>query len=213
MNLESPTVYVVETDPDTRSSIARQITSIGISVRAFCSPTEFTDAFDRHDHGCLILGVRLGTTSGMRLFERLLDDDYMMPVIFVTAYAETELCVKAMQEGAWDFLEKPFTRNRLLDCVNGAIGFDALRRVDLYEKEAIEDRIRSLTLHETTVLDRLMAGDSLTTMAQMLNLNISAVEGHRANVYIKMGVDSLPRLAFTMARYTELQGLSRRPEA
>lgn len=210
MTNKSPTVFVVEDDDDMRESIERMVSTIGIAVEVFNSPVDFLEQFDPTDPGCLIFDIRLPSMSGMQLFETLRSQGHVSPVIFVTAYAETDLCVRAMHRGAWDFMEKPFSRGRLLDCINEAIAFDAARRVELAEREAIDSRIESLTPRESQVLNRMMEGHSTKEMAKLLSVSTKTVEGHRANVFLKMDTGSLPQLSLLMARHSELRNLSSR---
>lgn len=195
------TVYVVEDDDDMRLSMIRMITSCGVSVEAFHSPRDFLDSFSPEHHGCLILDLRLPVMSGMQLFEKLRSDEYHIPVIFVTAHAEVEVSVEAMRRGAWDFMEKPFSRNRLVDRINEAIQFDADQRTKLAERRAVMSRIDSLTDRESDILRHIMAGNSTKETAKELKVSPKTVEGHRGRLYRKLGVSSLPQLSLLMAKF------------
>lgn len=198
------TVVIVDDDDDMRRSMERLISSIGRKVRAFGSPAEFLEGFRSDDCSCLILDIRLPGMSGLQLYRRLQSNGHVPPVIFVTGYGEIEAAVRAMRDGAWDFMEKPFSRNRLLDRLNEAIEFDRSMRNRRNEIQQIEDRLALLTEREVEILGRIMEGKTTKEIAKQLGVSTKTVEGHRAHLFRKLGVNSLPQLALLMARLSEL---------
>ena len=149
--------------------------------------------------------MRLPGISGLTLFERLRSKGYVAPVVFVSGHAEVEVAVKAMQAGAWDFLEKPFSRERILDLINKAIEFDSEARYALAEIDEIENRIASLTPRESEMLVLVMECKSTKEIASQLKVSTKTVEGHRIHLFRKMQVSALPQLALLMARLEKLR--------
>ena len=204
MATTEPTVVIVDDDDDMRRSMVRMITSVGRKVDAYSSPNEFLAAFHPDDCSCLIFDLRMPNMSGLQLFERMRKTyGYVAPVIFVTGFGDIEGAVRAMRDGAWDFMEKPFSRTHLLDRVNEAIEFDLAMRDNQAERKTIEERIEFLTAREREILDLIMAGETTKDIAKQLGVSTKTVEGHRTNLFQKMDVNSLAQL--TMAKLTVLQ--------
>jgi two-component system, LuxR family, response regulator FixJ len=209
MVTSDPIITIVEDDDDVRRSMERIVASVGRKVDGYNSPTDFLAAFNPECCGCLILDLRMPVMSGSQLFQRLRElYAYVAPVIFVTGHGDVEEAVRAMRNGAWDFLEKPFSRNRLLDRMNEAIEFDRAMRIKQSERKVIEDRLESLTGREREVLNQVMAGSTTKEIAKHLGLSSKTVEGHRTSLFHKMGANSLPQLSLIMAKLAELQNLA-----
>src|SRR4051812_3079830 len=126
--MREPTVYVVDDDPDMRDSLHWLMRTVGLRVEVFASAAEFLEGFEPGGPGCLVLDVRMPGTSGLDLYEALVARGEGMPVIFITAYADVPMAIRAMKSGAIEFVEKPFNRQSLLDRVQRAIKDDAERR-------------------------------------------------------------------------------------
>ncbi len=126
--MTEPTVYIVDDDPDMRDSLSWLIKTVGLRAQTFPSAASFLRDFAPNGPGCLILDVRMPGTSGLDLFEELVASGEGMPVIFITAYADVPMAVRAMKSGAVEFVEKPFNRQTLLDKVQRAIKDDVNRR-------------------------------------------------------------------------------------
>lgn len=209
MATSEPTVVIVDDDDDMRRSMVRMITSAGRKVDAYGSPADFLATFRPEECSCLIFDLRMPTMSGLQLFQRLRKSyGYVAPVIFVTGYGDIEGAVRAMRDGAWDFMEKPFSRNRLLDRMNEAIEFDSAMRGKLAERQAIEERIDALTAREREILELIMAGETTKDIAKQLDVSTKTVEGHRAHLFQKMEVNSVAQLSLTMAKLALLHDVA-----
>ncbi len=203
-----PTVFVLEDDEDARQSVVRTLESIGLHVRAFDTPSELVAAYDGESPGCLVLDLCLPQKSGLQLFEEIVEQFGWVATIFISGFAEIDCAVEAMQYGAINFLEKPVSRNRLLEQVNRAIELDRLMRSRRNERAGIEAKIQSLSSREQQVLNLVMIGQSTKEIAKTLSINQKTVEGHRANLFRKMDVRSLPQLSLLMVKLEKLRGVS-----
>ena len=189
-----PTVYVVDDDPAMRSSLRWLIESVGLSVRTCSSAQEFLRTYQPSDPGCLVLDVRMPGMSGLDLQAELAARKIHIPILIITGYAEVPLAVRAMKAGAFDFIEKPFSDQTLLDRIRAAVALDESARRRRAARAEVEARLRLLTARERDVLDRVITGKSNKVIAAELVLSTKTVEVHRAHVMEKLKADSLADL-------------------
>ncbi len=149
--------------------------------------------------GCVVLDVRMGGMSGVELFDRLLARGARLPVLFLTGHGDVPLAVSALKKGAFDFVEKPFNDNDLVDRIVAALGHDALRRRRQESEATVAARAAALTPRERQVMERILAGDYNKTIADGLGIAVRTVEVHRARIFEKMGVRSAVELAQLLA--------------
>jgi RNA polymerase sigma factor (sigma-70 family) len=196
----TPTVHVVDDDRDMRDSLRWLMESVGLAVQTYNSADEFLRRFDPNGSpGCLLFDVRMPGASGLDLYEALVARADALPVIFVTAYADVPMAIRAMKSGAVEFVEKPFNRQDLLDRVQRAVRQDEERRQRLSDRAALESRFRRLTDKEQEVLDLVKQGLPNKTIAARLEITPRAVEMRRASLMKKLGAASLAdllRMAF-----------------
>src|SRR5262249_6173321 len=121
-------IYVVDDDPDSRESLVYLLQTVGLRVRAFSSASEFLLKFDIDQPGCLVCDIRMPEISGLDLFERLIAAGASLPVIFITAYADVPMAVRALKSGAAEFIEKPFNAQAMLEKIQRALAEDTRRR-------------------------------------------------------------------------------------
>jgi two-component system, LuxR family, response regulator FixJ len=189
-----PTVYIVDDDSGVRSSIRVLMKSVGLAAMPFASAKEFLDAYNVHSPGCLVLDIRMPGMSGLELQEALNERGAVIPVIFITGHGDIPMAVEAMRHGAFEFLQKPFRDQDLIDRIQQALARDAETRESLREHTRTRVRIGSLTPREKEVLDLLTSGKANKSMAQDLGLSQRTVEIHRAHVMEKMGAKSVAQL-------------------
>lgn len=187
-------VYVVDDDPAMRSSLRWLIESVGLVVCTCASAQEFLNTYDPSQPGCLVLDVRMPGMSGFDLQQVLLQRQITIPIVIITGYAEVPLAVRAMKAGAFDFIEKPFSDQTLLDRIRAAVAQDEETRRRATVRAELEARLRLLTARERQVLLRVVAGKSNKQIAAELNLSPKTVEVHRAHVMEKLKVASLADL-------------------
>jgi two-component system response regulator FixJ len=190
----APTVYIVDDDSGVRSSIRVLMKSVGLPAIPYASAKEFLEAYHVNQPGCLILDIRMPGMSGMELQEALNERGAVIPVIFITGHGDIAMAVEAMKLGAFDFIQKPFRDQDLIDRIQKALALDAETRGSLREHGRIRARIDSLTPREKEVLELLTSGKANKMMAQDLGLSQRTVEIHRAHVMEKMGAKSVAQL-------------------
>ncbi len=198
--MSDPTVHVVDDDAAIRDALSFLLRSRGLRARAWNSGEAFLAAWSPDMEGCLVLDVRMDGMSGVEAYDQLLEHGCAMPVLFLTGHGDVPLAVAALKRGAFDFVEKPFNDNQLVDRILEALRSDeALRRAR--EAEAgVAERLGQLTPREREVMDRILAGEFNKTIADGLAIAVRTVEVHRARVFEKMGVRSAVELARLVAR-------------
>ena len=189
-----PTVFVVDDDAAVRSALQLLLQSVHLDARCFATATEFLEQFDPRAHGCAVLDVRMPGMSGLELQDELNQRGAMLPVIFITGHGDVPMAVEALQHGAFDFLQKPFRDQELLDRIQRALQKDREDRAQILHKEEIRARLASLTPREREVLDLMTSGRPNKLMAADLNLSQRTIEIHRARVMDKMQAPSLAQL-------------------
>lgn len=194
MKERPPTVFVVDDDDAVRSSLRLLLKSVGLAAVTFGSAQEFLAAYDPAQPGCLVLDVRMPGLSGLELQQQLNLRGAVIPVIFITGHGDIPMAVEAMKHGAFDFLQKPFRDQDLLDRVQRALAQDASNRAELRQKDHIRSRLESLTPREREVLRLVTTGKANKVMAAELGVSQRTVEIHRARVMEKMGASSLAQL-------------------
>jgi two-component system, LuxR family, response regulator FixJ len=188
------TIFVVDDDEGVRNSLKFLLKSVGLATRAFASADEFLAAYRPDQPGCLVLDVRMPGMSGLELQQQLNVRGAIVPVIFITGHGDVPMAVEAMQQGAFDFLQKPFRDQDLIDRIQRALESDVKNRAALAEHDKIRARLDSLTEREREVLGLLTSGKQNKTMAAELGLSQRTVEIHRARIMEKTGAGSLAQL-------------------
>jgi FixJ family two-component response regulator len=194
MNQRPATVFIVDDDDAVRSSLRLLLKSVGLAAVAYPSARDFLTAWNPEQPSCLVLDVRMPGMSGLELQEELNRRGAIVPVIFITGHGDIPMAVEAMQHGAFDFLQKPFRDQDLIDRIQKAIARDAANRAQLLEKDRIRARFESLTPREREVLALVTSGKANKVMAGDLGVSQRTVEIHRARVMEKMEAASLAQL-------------------
>jgi RNA polymerase sigma factor (sigma-70 family) len=190
----TPTIYVVDDDEGVRNSLRFLLKSVGLSARALSSAREFLESYSPHDPGCLVLDVRMPGMSGLELQQQLNLRGAVIPVIFITGHGDIPMAVEAMQQGAFDFLQKPFRDQDLIDRIQRGLERDQRNRTALAQHDRIRERLDSLTPREREVLVLMTRGKPNKVMAAELGVSQRTVEIHRARVMEKSGAASLAQL-------------------
>ena len=194
MKERSPIVFIVDDDEAVRSSLRLLLKSVGLVPNALGSAREFVEKYEPAQPGCLVLDVRMPEMSGLELQEQLNRQGAVIPVIFITGHGDVPMAVEAMQAGAFDFLQKPFRDQDLIDRIQKALEKDRANRAVLTERTLIRERLESLTPREREVLTMVSSGKPNKIMAADLGVSQRTVEIHRARVMEKMGASSLAQL-------------------
>ncbi|HER26863.1 MAG TPA: response regulator transcription factor [Rhodospirillales bacterium] len=194
MNQSEPVVYVIDDDDAVRESINWLISSVDLEVQTFSSAGEFLDTCSSGQAGCLITDIRMPEISGLELQDELNRRGWDIPVIVITGHGDVQTAVRAMKAGAFDFIEKPFNDQILLDLVNRAVMASAESLIEQIEQAEVKERMATLTPREKQVLDMISIGDSNKNIAHQLEISEKTVEVHRARVMSKMQAKSLAAL-------------------
>jgi two-component system, LuxR family, response regulator FixJ len=194
MQPSAPTVFVVDDDEGVRNSLRFLLKSVGIASRTMGSAKEFLDTYHPDQPGCLVLDVRMPAMSGIELQQQLNLRGAVIPVIFITGHGDVPMAVAAMQQGAFDFLQKPFRDQDLIDRIQRALERDSRNRAALSQHAKIRERLESLTPRERQVMSLMTGGMPNKVMAAELGVSQRTVEIHRARVMEKSGAASLAQL-------------------
>ncbi len=207
MNKES-TVFIVDDDQEVREAIALLMQSIELPAKTYTSAQDFLDSFDPEHPGCLVLDVRMKGMSGLALQEHLKLLPLAPPVIIVTGHGDVPMAVQAVQNGASNFIEKPFNEQVLLDSIHRALEEDAKQRGKAIKKAEIHKRLALLTRRERQVIDQVVKGKRNKNIATELHITQSTVEAHRAKAMEKLQAKSLSELMRIMISVDPEQSLT-----
>jgi two-component system response regulator FixJ len=188
------TVYVVDDDDGMRRALSLLLNTVGYKTAAFASPKEFLENFPADAAGCLVLDIRMPGMSGLELQQHLNGIGSMLPVIFITGHGDVPMAVQAMKAGAFEFVQKPFRDQDLLDRVNHALELEKENRSTLALRADVLRRFESLTPREKQVMDLVVDGAANKVIGIDLGLSERTVEIHRAKVMEKMGARSVAHL-------------------
>ena len=191
---EKATVFIVDDDAGIRQAMQLLFRSVNLPAESFASADEFLACVDTTRPGCLVLDIRMPGLGGMELQERLVQRGSTLPIIFVTGHADVPMAVEAMQKGAFDFIQKPFRDQELLERVGAALAADEQQRADGFERAEVVAREQTLTNREREVMALVVAGKPNKIIAHELGTSQRTVEIHRARVMEKMGAQSLADL-------------------
>jgi FixJ family two-component response regulator len=205
-------VFVIDDEDLVRRGLESLVKSSGLRVETFASACEFMEAKRPDAPGCLVLDVRLPGLSGLDLQRRLAENDVRIPIIFITGHGDIPIAVRAMREGAFDFLTKPIRRPHLLDAIHRAIAQDRELRKGRAEFAELRIRFASLTPRETEVLKLVTAGLLNKQIASKLGASELTIKTHRAHVMEKTRAESLAHLVRMFEKVKDsFQGHGRPP--
>jgi FixJ family two-component response regulator len=194
MKEPDPIVFVIDDEALIRDGIRGLVKSVGLRVETFASAQDFMLAKRPDAPACLILDVRMPGLNGLDLQRTLSEANIYIPIIFITGHGDIPMSVRAMKEGALEFLTKPVRGQDLLDAVQKAVAHDRGLRSERAELTEIRQRFGSLTPRETEVLNLVVAGLLNKQIAYELGTSELTVKTHRAHVMEKTQADSLAHL-------------------
>jgi FixJ family two-component response regulator len=194
MNLETPTVFVIDDDPSVLKSLARLLRSLELNVATFVSPQEFLEQLKPGLHGCLILDIEMPDLSGIELQRELTARGNELPVIFLTGHGDIPKTVQAMKQGAMDFLTKPVHDQDLIEAIHSALEKNRINRQARAERFEIQTRLATLTPRELEVLGHVVSGRLNKQIAADLGTVEKTIKVHRAHLMSKLKVRSLAEL-------------------
>jgi two-component system response regulator DctR len=187
--------HIVDDDPAVRDALQWLLQSRGVSSQAWGGAEEFLSFAAGDLCGCVLLDVRMPGMSGIELFDRLRGLHCRLPVIFLTGHGDVPMAVQALKDGAFDFIEKPYDDNALVDKVLAAIAHDAKRSVRDGSIQLLQQKLTQLTRREQEIMQLILAGKLNKVIADELGIAMRTVEVHRSRIFEKMQVRSAVELS------------------
>lgn len=199
---QNPVIHVVDDDAAFRRSLIFLLESLGWPVVAHPSAAEFLAACPAPpaDFGCLVLDIRMPGMNGLELQQALRARGWTPAVVFMTGHGDVELAVQAMKQGAFDFLEKPFRDQALLDTVTAAVRHGSAERIAAQRRDQAQIMLERLTPREREVARLVAMGQPNKLVARELAISEKTVHVHRQHVMEKVEVGSAAELARLMLR-------------
>ncbi|MDQ0316697.1 response regulator FixJ [Amorphus orientalis] len=187
-------VHIIDDDESVRDALSMLLQQAGMRTAVHPSAGSFLDASSEGEFGCVVTDVRMPGMTGIDLLRKMSEIDRVVPVIIVTGHSDVPLAVEALKSGAFDFIEKPFDADRIVETVRAALDFREKARRSEETRAEVAGRMSSLTVREREVLEGLVAGHANKVIAQNLGISPRTVEIYRANVMHKLQASSLSEL-------------------
>ncbi|NMG47364.1 response regulator [Azoarcus communis] len=187
--------HIIDDDEAIRDALQWQFRTRGVECTLWPSAEAFLDAWQTDWRGCIVLDIRMEGMSGLECFDTLIERQCSLPVIFITGHGDVPMAVSALKKGAFDFIEKPFSDNELIERVERAIALDTERQRAAADRGTVESRLASLTAREREVMELILEGKYNKVIADQLSISMRTVEAHRSKVFDKMQVRSAVELA------------------
>ncbi|HDR9472110.1 response regulator transcription factor [Burkholderia multivorans] len=194
MTSPAPIVYIVDDDSGMRTSLAWLLESVGIASEGFANAADFLARFDANLPACLVLDVRMPEKSGFDVQAELNARGATLPVIFVSGHGDIPMSVRALQNGAIDFVEKPYNSQQMLERVQRALRLAQQRHAADQRHRELRERLAALTAREKEVLQGVVDGKGSKQIASDLSISVKTVDVHRASIKEKLGATSIAAL-------------------
>jgi two-component system response regulator FixJ len=208
-NSDECVVYVVEDDPELRTSISALTASMGIASKSYSSAEEFLVSVVPDCLGCAVVDLRLGSVDGLELNRRLQASGYFLPVILFSGYLDVRTTVEALKHGVYHVLEKPCDNRELGETIHQALAYSRLCRKERLRQSQIQERWKTLTAREIQAAELIFAGYTSKVIENRLELSKRTVDRVRAAILQKMGFESFVELAAAMTEAGVLPGRER----
>jgi len=194
MKSRTPTIFLVDDDPSVLKALDRLLRSAGYCVEAFACPQAFLSSYDPEQAGCLLLDLTMPGMSGMDVQQRLSEAGASLPIVFLTGQGDIPTSVRAIKNGAVDFLTKPVVDETLFAVIREALVKNVANRLSHAELALIRRRLASLTPRELEVFKHVVAGRLNKQIAADLGTVEKTIKVHRGRVMQKMQAKSLVEL-------------------
>ena len=201
-----PLVLIVDDDEAVRDSLSWLMHSVGLNSRCFSSADALLQESLEGIYGCLLLDIRMPGMSGLELQGILAERHVQLPVIIISGHADVPTAVRALKAGAFDFIEKPFNDQALLDIVQRAIEVNRRQHEDDDQLRVWRERMNSLTPREREVMHEVVSGAPNKLIAKHLGVSLKTVESHRARMMEKLEAGSVSQLVRICIELGEVQG-------
>ncbi|MHB0959680.1 MAG: response regulator transcription factor [Pirellulaceae bacterium] len=210
MNDVPPTVIVVDDEPETRASFAALMTSLNLAVETYQGGAELLQHPEINRPGCAIVDFHLEGIDGLELYHQLRERGCELPVILISAYLDVRKTARAMEQGVFRVLEKPYHDDELGNAVRRAIEYDRGSRAKRFYRRDFAHRLDSLDTRERLTLDLIIAGHPNKAVERRLDLSTRTVDRIRASILDKMQFLSFVELA---AAYGAARAVAMRDES
>jgi FixJ family two-component response regulator len=186
--------YVIDDDDAMVRMLQRLLGSIQVDVLCFSNGPDFFAAYTPFPSQCLVTDMRLPGMSGLDIQQELRRRQIELPVIFITGHAEIGAAVEAMRHGAYDFVEKPFSAQAMLDKVDKALMLSRAQYAMGMQRKSLDARLALLTPKERAVAELVVSGQSSRQIGESLGISIKTVENHRSRILEKLHISSVVEL-------------------
>jgi len=193
-NAVQPMVFVVDDDEAMRDSISFLLESKNLPCKMFSSASAFLEFCSPQQQGCILLDIRMPGISGMELLENLKASGILSPVIIITGHGDVPLAVRALKLGAFDFVQKPFNAQDLLDLVHAALNQVRERRQKDRRLNSLRGHFDTLTGREREIMELVVAGNPSKVIGMKLGISSRTVDIHRSNLMSKLNVRTIAEL-------------------
>lgn len=193
-------VYLIEDHDDLRIGLVKMLQNYGFVVYSFSRAIEFMDASLNDSPAVIITDMRMPEMSGVELQATLLGQGRKTPILFISGESTVEQSVKAMKQGAFEFLIKPFSQNALLEAVRRGIEMDLVNKASAYAVASLDNRLNALSPREREVFWLLTKGYNNKQLVNELGVSLATAKQYKAQVIQKMGVRSISE----MVEFTQL---------
>ena len=190
----TPTVLVIDDDPELRNSLGRLLRSVGLNTQLFASVPDFLKTKRPNGPACLVLDVRLPGQSGLDFQRELAAANMQLPIVFITGHADVPMSVQAMKGGAVEFLTKPFREQDLLDAIRLGLERDRVRREADENLRGLRERFEALSPREREIMIEVARGRLSKQIAGDIGVSATTVKVHRSNLMRKMKIRSITEL-------------------
>ncbi len=202
----TPVAHIIDDDPAVRDALQWLLRSRNVYSETWQSGESFLRAATSDLYGCCLLDVRMPGMSGIELFDRLRAMRSQIPVIFLTGHGDVPMAVKALKDGAFDFIEKPYDDNALVDKVLSAFAHDEQRSARADSAKLLRQRLEQLTQREREVMQMILGGRLNKVIADDLGIAMRTVEVHRSHIFEKMQVRSAVELSQLLGSLPKADG-------
>ena len=203
MTTAEPTVHIVDDDAQFLAAVSRLLRANGFAVKTFVSASDFLGQRVEQAPGCVLADVQMPGMNGLELQSAIAQSANPLPILFLTGHGDIPSSVRAMREGAEDFLEKRAPKAEILDAVKRALARDARERDERARRHELRARFDALTPREFEVLGHVVRGRLNKQIAGDLGIHERTVKLHRTAITTKLRVQSVAELT----RLTEEAGL------
>lgn len=191
---EPAVVHIVDDNPAVRDAICWLVEQVGLVGRKYAAAAEFLNICQPGMRGCLVLDVRMPGMSGLDLQDSLQTKQVNLPIIVITGHGDVPITVRAMKAGAFEFLQKPFNDQAMLDAIHAGLE----KYGAIWEQEGranrVQESLTALTPREKEVLAHLGHGKASKVVAYDMGLSVRTVEGYRSSIMRKLGVRTVGEL-------------------